>query len=148
MSSRTVHLPDDGLNLDHELQQNVHIATVEEKKRLWWRNAFINALFIAGWSAFPLGSISRNVPSELSCLLLGSASLRCCQYTTNGCLTKTTWALGILYSSQHSTCSSSWLWLQYSVSLGHSTSGHRMIHPERIICTLRPRISHAPCARL
>ena len=28
----------------------VHIATVEEKKRRWWRNAFINTAFIASWS--------------------------------------------------------------------------------------------------
>lgn len=28
---------------------DIHLATVEEKKRLWWKNAFINALFIASW---------------------------------------------------------------------------------------------------
>jgi len=27
----------------------VHYATEEEKKRLWWRNAVINSLFIASW---------------------------------------------------------------------------------------------------
>lgn len=30
-------------------QQNVHIASTEEKKRLWRKNALINALFIAAW---------------------------------------------------------------------------------------------------
>ena len=29
--------------------QAVHYATEAEKKRLWWRNAVINALFIASW---------------------------------------------------------------------------------------------------
>jgi len=27
----------------------IHYATEAEKKRLWWRNAVINALFIASW---------------------------------------------------------------------------------------------------
>jgi solute carrier family 35, member C2 len=27
----------------------VHIASTLEKKRLWWRNAIINLLFIAAW---------------------------------------------------------------------------------------------------
>ncbi|KAH8827957.1 triose-phosphate transporter family-domain-containing protein [Flagelloscypha sp. PMI_526] len=40
------------LDLDGEHLQPVHIATVEEKKRLWWRNAAINSLFIAGWFIF------------------------------------------------------------------------------------------------
>ncbi|CAL1708093.1 unnamed protein product [Somion occarium] len=31
---------------------DIHLATVEEKKRLWWKNAFINALFIASWFLF------------------------------------------------------------------------------------------------
>ena len=29
--------------------QGVHYATEAEKKRLWWRNAVVNALFIASW---------------------------------------------------------------------------------------------------
>jgi solute carrier family 35 protein C2 len=27
----------------------IHLASVAEKKRLWWRNVFINALFVASW---------------------------------------------------------------------------------------------------
>ncbi len=30
---------------------DIHIATVEEKKRRWWRNALINSLFIGSWYA-------------------------------------------------------------------------------------------------
>jgi solute carrier family 35 protein C2 len=29
--------------------QDVHFATIEEKKRLWFRDALINSLFIASW---------------------------------------------------------------------------------------------------
>jgi solute carrier family 35 protein C2 len=29
--------------------QDVHFATLEEKKRLWFRDALINSLFIASW---------------------------------------------------------------------------------------------------
>lgn len=28
---------------------NIHLASVAEKKRLWWRNAVVNASFIASW---------------------------------------------------------------------------------------------------
>ncbi|KAJ7128950.1 triose-phosphate transporter family-domain-containing protein [Mycena crocata] len=30
----------------------VHLATLAEKKRLWWRNAIVNTLFIASWFFF------------------------------------------------------------------------------------------------
>jgi len=29
--------------------EGVHIASVEEKKRLWWKNAVINTLFMLSW---------------------------------------------------------------------------------------------------
>lgn len=29
--------------------QGVHYATEAEKKRLWWKNAVVNSLFIASW---------------------------------------------------------------------------------------------------
>ena len=32
-----------------ELQEEIHLATVEEKKRRWWRNAAINVAFIGSW---------------------------------------------------------------------------------------------------
>ena len=37
-------------HVEDELEDNIHVATLEEKKRRWWRNAFINAAFIASWS--------------------------------------------------------------------------------------------------
>jgi len=36
--------PDAGMVNGH-----VHFASVEEKKRVWWRNAIVNGLFIAAW---------------------------------------------------------------------------------------------------
>ena len=33
--------------LEHD--EGVHWASVAEKKRLWWRNAVISALFIVSW---------------------------------------------------------------------------------------------------
>jgi len=34
----------------YALSEDVHFATIEEKKRLWFRDALINTLFIASWS--------------------------------------------------------------------------------------------------
>jgi hypothetical protein len=34
---------------NHETLEHVHLASLAEKKRLWWRNALINTLFIASW---------------------------------------------------------------------------------------------------
>jgi solute carrier family 35 protein C2 len=30
-------------------ESNVHIASLAEKQRIWWRTAIINACFIASW---------------------------------------------------------------------------------------------------
>ncbi|KAI0321234.1 triose-phosphate transporter family-domain-containing protein [Amylostereum chailletii] len=43
--------------LDDELDypgQDQHLASVAEKKRLWWRNAMVNALFMGSWFVFAL----------------------------------------------------------------------------------------------
>jgi solute carrier family 35 protein C2 len=34
---------------DAHSEFNVHIASLAEKKRIWWRTAIINACFIASW---------------------------------------------------------------------------------------------------
>ncbi|KAF8629221.1 hypothetical protein AX17_005804 [Amanita inopinata Kibby_2008] len=38
--------------LDSETHESFHLATLEQKRSLWWRNAFINALFIGSWYFF------------------------------------------------------------------------------------------------
>ena len=39
---------DDVVDAD-AFRNDVHLATVEEKKRRWWRNALINLAFIGSW---------------------------------------------------------------------------------------------------
>jgi hypothetical protein len=38
----------------YPLPEDVHFATIEEKKRLWFRDALTNALFIASWCVWIL----------------------------------------------------------------------------------------------
>ena len=40
---------DDLNGLQSTLNTDIHFADSLEKKRLWWRNAVINAAFIASW---------------------------------------------------------------------------------------------------
>lgn len=44
--------------------EDLHFATIEEKKRLWFRDAVINALFIASWCVWIYGP--SNSDSSLS----------------------------------------------------------------------------------
>ena len=60
-----------------------HLASIVEKKRLWWRNALINALFIASWCAAMSLLPATCTHSRRSCT--GSYLRRCYRYTTNGC---------------------------------------------------------------
>jgi solute carrier family 35 protein C2 len=41
-------LSDDGEAGLDELE-DLHLASISEKKRLWWKNATINAAFISSW---------------------------------------------------------------------------------------------------
>jgi hypothetical protein len=48
----TLEGPQEGDDVMYSLPEDirdVHFATIEEKKRLWVRDAVINALFIAAW---------------------------------------------------------------------------------------------------
>ncbi|KAF4563432.1 Triose-phosphate Transporter [Pleurotus pulmonarius] len=44
--------PADEYDLDHAGHLNVHLASIAEKKKLWWKNAIINSAFIASWFLF------------------------------------------------------------------------------------------------
>ncbi|KAJ7124982.1 triose-phosphate transporter family-domain-containing protein [Mycena epipterygia] len=46
------HFVDDEIEMLTHNPEPVHLATLAEKKRLWWRNAIVNALFIASWFFF------------------------------------------------------------------------------------------------
>lgn len=41
-----------------------HLASLVEKKRLWWRNALINILFIAAWCAVLSSLLPSNIHSS------------------------------------------------------------------------------------
>ena len=49
----STHMSTEGLDRDNDnvypIPEDVHFATIEEKKRLWLRDALINSLFIASW---------------------------------------------------------------------------------------------------
>jgi hypothetical protein len=54
--------PQGGDSAAYPIPDEVHFATIEEKKRLWFRDAFLNALFIASWSV-RIYDQSASVPS-------------------------------------------------------------------------------------
>lgn len=48
-SQEEEHLLDTEPNAHGHHPGDIHLATLGEKKRLWWRNAVINAIFILSW---------------------------------------------------------------------------------------------------
>lgn len=50
LASRALRFDDDAEMRSNE-PPSVQLATLSQKKRLWWRNAIINALFIGSWCA-------------------------------------------------------------------------------------------------
>ncbi|KAJ7502848.1 triose-phosphate transporter family-domain-containing protein [Mycena galericulata] len=46
------HFSDDANEMHSGPAESVHLATLAEKKRIWWRNAIVNTLFIASWFFF------------------------------------------------------------------------------------------------
>jgi hypothetical protein len=67
----------EGRTLDFDTE--AHLASVAEKKRLWWRNAVINGAWIASWYAILM---CRAADGQQ---LLGSRLLSYFSFTTNGC---------------------------------------------------------------
>jgi hypothetical protein len=66
--SNSTHMTHEGPQDDggavHFGPEDVHFATIEEKKRLWFRDAIINALFIASWCV----PIHTQPTSNLQCI--------------------------------------------------------------------------------
>ncbi|KAJ7690662.1 TPT-domain-containing protein [Mycena rosella] len=46
------HPTEDAYEMHSEDPEPVHLASLAEKKRLWWRNAIVSTLFIASWFFF------------------------------------------------------------------------------------------------
>lgn len=87
---------------DDEL--NVHVASLAEKKRLWWRNALINMSFIAAWYALSLLLCFMYILTQSTTLLKGLSSLLSSPCTTSGCSLRTTMDFPSLSSSRPYTC--------------------------------------------
>ena len=49
LNERLPRLPRRSYDDSTEALQGVHLATRAEKKRIWWRTAIINAIFILSW---------------------------------------------------------------------------------------------------
>jgi hypothetical protein len=68
LSHMTIEYPQEGGDAEYPLPeslQDVHFATLEEKKRIWFRDAVINTLFIASWCV--LDSLSVDLcPGSIS----------------------------------------------------------------------------------
>ena len=82
-----------------------HLASIVEKKRLWWRNALINALFIGSWCAAM--SLHSAICAHSRRSLTGSYLRHYSQYTTNGCFRQITLDFQLHYLSRRCICSSS-----------------------------------------
>jgi len=103
--------------------QGLHYASLSEKKRLWWRNAALNTLFIMSWC----------VTSACSCLLsirhdIGLFLQPFYLCTTNGCSQPLVMHFPLPSSSLRYICLSSSLSLLSSGSHGQPISV-RQSHP-------------------
>jgi hypothetical protein len=75
-------------NGPQDQDEQVHLASLAEKKRLWWRNAVVNAVFISSWCVFFLFPVCWSF--LIFGKLLGSSSLPSFRFTTNGCSLRST----------------------------------------------------------
>lgn len=91
---------------------DLHLASEAEKKRLWWRNAVINAIFIAAWCVHStllwspythafLGSVSRRLCSYLRSIVYTHsrcAGSSCSLSGSNSCFCRPRFSFGLLIS--------------------------------------------------
>jgi hypothetical protein len=86
--------------------EEVSFATVEEKKRKWWRNALVNLAFIASWCVSRFHSTYNSLLTQilLHFKTSGSSSQHYFHYITNGCSHQTIMASPFHSWSQHYTC--------------------------------------------
>jgi hypothetical protein len=104
-----------------------HFATESEKKRIWWRNAFVNGMFIGAWCVSPW---SRS-HSYLRLALPGSSSRFCSPCTTNGCSLQNTSDFPFRCSSRPSTLSCSSFFRSFYGRSPHDISGQIGTQPGR-----------------
>jgi len=112
--------------------RDVHFATLEEKKRLWLRDALINTLFIASWY---VGSILNGLPvTPMLSHTTGSFLLYCCRCITNGCSRPNTLDSHSRSSSRCYTCSFRPFWRPFCALAGHAGSVRSMTHQKKSTC--------------
>lgn len=94
--------------------------SVEAKRRIWWRNAFVNALYIASWWV----PVCIAIFGMRSCLAstIGSSSPHYCRCTTNGCSRQTTSTFRSRYSSRRCIWPRSSSWLAQYARSGRTSS--------------------------
>lgn len=81
-------------------QSSAHLATLVEKKRLWWRNAVTNTLFILSWYA-----LAHYFPANTGYWLATGFFLQLSsQYTTNGCSRRIVTDFLLLFLLRQCTC--------------------------------------------
>ena len=84
----------------------IHLASLTEKKRLWWRNAFINTVFIASWYV-----LSYYV-DKADAIFIGFSLLCSYRSITSGCFPRNISDFPHPCSLQQCTCSYNFSWLQ------------------------------------
>lgn len=138
-------LTNDTNNSDHDDVDdfaNVHLATLEEKKRRWWRNAFINTMFIASWCERVLNASWAMFHVFVS-FISGSSLPLYCRCTTSGCSRRNTSVSHSRCLSQQCTCSFSLRSLHWSGRYGPESSFQIILQAEETIrkysvSTVRP----------
>ena len=71
-------------------REGIHLASVVERKRLWWRNATINTLFIGSW--YVLLAYHQDLTRIMFSLALGLLLPLSFLCITNGCSRRSTLA--------------------------------------------------------
>ena len=68
LSDGSAHMTTDENDDLHPVPEVAHFATIDQKKRLWFRDALIHSLFIAAWCVIStVPTIPSDHPSTLPC---------------------------------------------------------------------------------
>ena len=121
--------------------EDVHFATLAEKKRLWLRDALINSLFIASWYVKAYSYCNPTLITFISSSYVGSRSQLYFPCTTNGCSLLNISDFHSLSSSRCFTCSSRPCWLPSCGLAGRAGSVPNTIPRGKTLCECIPILS-------
>ncbi|KAJ8521166.1 hypothetical protein ONZ45_g2083 [Pleurotus djamor] len=74
-STRQPEYGADAYDLNEDGHLDVHLASIAEKKKLWWKNAIINSAFIASWKKAVPAAMATGLDIGLSNLSLKTITL-------------------------------------------------------------------------